>query len=584
MRVSSLVLLTGLFNFPAAGVAQEPSLSLQQADAAYKSGQAALAGRDLNSALVDFEKVVRLAPQAEQGHSALGAVLLSLGQTPRSIRELEKALAMKPSDETAQLNLAVAYGQSGATARALPLFAKVEASANARKLALPPYVLAAHARALAGTQPTQAIHRMQGAVLAEPANAEYQDELGSLYARQAAWPDAEKHFIEAARLNPDLASAHLHLALSLQAESKPGALEELTRASQLAPEDLTANLELGKAFVARDKDSEAIPIFKHLLQVHPEATVAGYQLALALQRTGHAPESIPYFEAVIRAEPENPEALTNLGMALMQVQRAKDAIPHLQKAVQLTPEVAIAHQDLAAAYIQLNQLTDAVAQLRLALHLSPDAPQLHYNLGVALKMEDDAAGAIPELEIAGKQNPSAPEPPYLLGVLYMQTGRYADAARELDRSLRLQPDNGDGWATLGSVYAKLDNLSQATSALREAIRQLPRQPDPHLTLAAVLARQGNPAEAAAERKQAGELMRANMNRQRAEVATHSANSLLESGKLDDAIAQFKDALSYDANYAEAHNGLANALERHGDSAAAAAERQRAQELAGPARP
>jgi protein O-GlcNAc transferase len=193
-------------------------------------------------------------------------------------------------------------------------------------------------------------------------------------------------------------------------------------------------------------------------------------------------------------------------------------------------------------------------------------------------MQDDAADAIPELETAEKLDSSAPEAPYVLGVLYMQAGRYDDAARELNASLKLRPENGDGWATLGSVDSKLDKLPEAATALREAIRQLPQQPDPHLTLAAVLAKQNQPAEAAAERKQAAELMRTNMNRQRAEVASNSGKSLLKSGKVDEAIADFRDAVSYDPNYVPAHAGLAQALEQQGKTVEAAAERQKAAAL------
>jgi tetratricopeptide (TPR) repeat protein len=160
----------------------------------------------------------------------------------------------------------------------------------------------------------------------------------------------------------------------------------------------------------------------------------------------------------------------------------------------------------------------------------------------------------------------------------MQAGRYTDAARELNTSLKLRPENGDGWATLGSVDNHLDKLSEAAMALKEAIRQLPQQPDPHLTLAAVLAKQNQPAEATAERKKAADLMRVNMNHQRAEVASNSANSLLKTGKLDDAIAEFREALTYDSNYAEAHAGLAKALEQQGKVAEAAAERQKAEAL------
>jgi tetratricopeptide (TPR) repeat protein len=262
------------------------------------------------------------------------------------------------------------------------------------------------------------------------------------------------------------------------------------------------------------------------------------------------------------------------------VQRAKDAVPVLQHAVALDPGDITAHENLAAADVQLSQFEDAVAQLRAALKLNPNLPQLHYNLGLAFKMQDDAADAIPELEAAEKLDASASEPPYALGLLYLQAGRYADAERELNASLKLQPENGEGWATLGSVYNHLDKLPQAASALQEAIKRLPTQPDPHLTLAAVLAKQNLPAEATAERRKAADLMRANMNRQRAEVASNAGDSLLKSGKLDDAIVEFRNAVSYDPQYARAHLALADALERQGKTIEAAAERQKAGSLGG----
>src|SRR5579875_1589921 len=100
--------------------AQESYARLKQADDAYRAGQAALARRDLTAAQSDFAEVVRLAPQAEQGHSALGAVMVSRGQLIAGIDELQKALAIQPNDYTAQLNLAMAYVQADSPRRALP--------------------------------------------------------------------------------------------------------------------------------------------------------------------------------------------------------------------------------------------------------------------------------------------------------------------------------------------------------------------------------------------------------------------------------------------------------------------------------
>ena len=568
-----------------AAMAQQtaPDASLKQADASYRAGVAALSRNDLKTARTDFEAVVRLAPTAEQGHSALGAVLVRQGRMDEGMRELEKALAMKPGDESAQTNLALAYQQTGQSAKALPLFAKLDAEARVEKRPLTQSLLLPYVRALvAAGKFDAATAKMKEAVAGDAHNAELQDELGSLYAQRQDWPDAERAFSAAVEAKPDFAMAHLHLGLTRKAAQETDAMEELAKAYQLAPENAFIAAQYGQALAAAGEDGEALPVLEHAVKTDAGADAgsmeAAYQLGLVLQRANRLDEAIALFKKAAAAEPRNAEVLTNLGMALCQAQRAKEAVPILQRAVQLTPENAVSHQDLAAAFIQLNQVGDAIDQLKAALKLTPEAPQLHYNLGLAFKMQDDAVSAIPELETAEKLDPAAPESRYVLGVLYMQVGRYADAARELSAALKLRPENGDGWATLGSVYNKLDQLPEAASALHEAIRQLPQQPDPHLTLATVLAKQNQPAEATEERKKAAELMRANMNRQRAEVATHAANGQLNGGNVEDAIAQFREALSYDADYSEAHAGLAKALERAGKTEEAAAERQKAEAL------
>jgi protein O-GlcNAc transferase len=573
---SVLLLLTAYLAAPHRSVAQEPSPALKQADADYRAGVAALTHNDLPSALADFQNVVKLAPSIEQGHAALGAVLVRMDRTSEAISEFDRALTLKPTDSDTQLNLALAYQQSGQPAKSLPWFGKVEASARTTKRQLTPAVLSsyAHALALSGQLPA-AIAHMKQAVARDPHNADFQDELGTMVAQARDWSAAQVAFAAAVQARPDFAMAHLHLGLSLQALQQKGALEELTKAHDLAPSNALMALELGKALAVAGHDQQAEPVLQQALTLDPKSASAAYQLGLVLERLDRLQQALPLLQRAAEANPGDADALTNLGMALCLAQKARDAVPYLQRAVIIDPGNVTAHQNLAVAYIQISQFDDAIVQLRAALKLSPDASQLHYNLGYALKMQDDAAGAIPELEAAEKLDPDAPEAPYLLGVLYMQAARYADADRELNASLKLRPANADGWATLGSVDNKLDKLPEAVTALQEAIRQSPAQADPHLTLATVLARQNQPAEATEERKKAAELMRAHMNAQRAEVSTHSANALLESGKVDDAVADYREALSFDPNYAEAHQGLAKALDRQGKSVEAAMERQKA---------
>jgi len=577
-RLPHILLLLASVAGAAAG-SQEPSATLRQADADYREGVEALNRNDLKTAQLKFETVVRLAPSAEQGHSALGAVLVREGQWAAGTRELEKALALKPNDSAAQLNLAMVYAQSGSASKAIPLFQKLDVDARNTQHPLNATVLSAYARSLAQSGQThRAIIEMKEAIAQQSNNAQLRDELGSLYAMEKDWTPAEQEFLEAVRLNDELAIAHLHLALVLHAEQKPGAIEEYTRAYALAPGDPSTALAVGKALAEAGRDSDAVPVLEHDVALEPKSAEAAYQLALVLQRVDRVPDAIVLLKRVVEAEPQNGAALTNLGMALAQMHRATEGIPFLKKAVSINPNEPTARQDLAAAYIQINQIDDAIGELKAAIKLSPNSPQLHYDLGTAYKLQDDAADAIPELETAAQLNPAGYEPRYVLGLLYLQVGRYQDAAQQLESSLKLHPQNEDGWATLGSVYNKLDRLPEAASALRKAIDQMPDQSDSHLLLASVLVKQNDTAGAAAERKIAADLMRKHMNLQRAEVATNSGKSLLASGKIDDAIVQFRDALSFDPGYAEAHMRLAEALEKQGKAAEAATERAQAGKL------
>src|SRR5580658_1068525 len=167
-----LVLLLGAAS-SAVFAAQTASSSGSQADinnevqAAYQAGAGAAANNDFKTAEKQLEKVVRLAPQVEEGHSAFGADLAHLGKLPQAIKELETALRLKPGDISAQTNLALAYEQTGANQKAIVLFKSVEADAQRKPAAdfshaLPSFFLAAYARSLAATgQLQEAVAKMK---------------------------------------------------------------------------------------------------------------------------------------------------------------------------------------------------------------------------------------------------------------------------------------------------------------------------------------------------------------------------------------------------------------------------------------
>jgi len=86
------------------------------------------------------------------------------------------------------------------------------------------------------------------------------------------------------------------------------------------------------------------------------------------------------------------------------------------------------------------------------------------------------------------------------------------------------------------------------------------------------------SEAADYRKEAAELSRSAVSRQRASFALNAGNQLMLRGQIADAIARYQESVAADPTFADAHTQLAIAYERQGRAAEASAERAKAAEL------
>ena len=239
--------------------------AMQQASQAFRAGSEAYERGDLSTARTQFSLAVRLAPGIEEGHSALGVVLCSLGDYPDAIAELNTALKLKPEDRTAEENLAQAWSQTGSGAQAITLFEKMDRGGPLRA-----DLLVVWARDLAAIpRTTDALAIMKRAVEADPQNAVLVDQLGSLDAQAGRWPDAEAAFNKAIDLDAQLAPAHMHLAVVLSHDGQMnGAAAEFSRAAELDPHNAAVQFEWGNALAVANDDEEAI---EHFLEAWNEA-------------------------------------------------------------------------------------------------------------------------------------------------------------------------------------------------------------------------------------------------------------------------------------------------------------------------
>jgi len=566
-------------------LAQQEPANLVAARSAMSDGLNAMKQRSLDEARTDFERVVKLAPQVELGHAALGSVLLALNQLDASIKELETAHQMAPGDLDVDLNLGRAQVGLGRYEAAIASFR--ECLSAPQPLALSPDETLAYATALSAThQVPAALDMLVAAVAQNPDSAQLSDGLGTLLAQSGKLEAALPHFEHAVATDPSLPTAQLHLSVALLALSRPtDAIGPATAAATAMPASFDTQLQLGRALSAIHRDSEAL-IHLHRateLASQTQSPDALYNLALALQASGDAHASLPVFAAVMAAagwgaSGTRGAALTNYALAKVQTGDAPGALTIYAQALAAGPDSATLREDYGAAYLQKADLDDAVTQFKAGLTIEPGSAHLHYDLGLAYKLKDDLASAIPEFEQAAALDATLPDPVFTLGVIYMQQGKFPEAIANLRKATALEPTNGDAWALLGSVLKDSGDAVSAADALHHAIDLQPDQPSLHIQLATLDSQAGRTADAASERKIAADLSRAAMSHQRADFALKSGRTLLEQNKLSEAVFQLNTAITADPTLPEPHRLLAEAYTRQGKAVEAALEEKLAAKL------
>ncbi len=186
---------------------------------------------------------------------------------------------------------------------------------------------------------------------------------------------------------------------------------------------------------------------------------------------------------------------------------------------------------LALAYCENNDSYNAKMQFKGALQLDPNFVECRNNYGVMLKKTGDLEEAQRQFKECIRTNANYPNAHYNLGALYMQRGDLDAAVTELKTAVRLKPTYFEAQRDLGlAIYQKFErgdggDIAECLDKLTTAARLLPAN---------------------------------------AMIHYHLANIHCADGNLDEAEAEFRQALSRDGNLAAAHFELARLRYLRGD--------------------
>ena len=155
------------------------------------------------------------------------------------------------------------------------------------------------------------------------------------------WHDGRTLWTRAVALDPDNASARVHLANVAQLEGDvDGAMAELER----------------------------------VLRARPSLAEAHTELAVLLTVRGQYDEATAHYREALRLDPSpRAEVLSNMGVLLLRSGRADEALTPLREAVRQRPDLPGVHENLAYALAATGDRVAAAHELEEALRLDPGA-------------------------------------------------------------------------------------------------------------------------------------------------------------------------------------------------------------------
>jgi len=257
-----------------------------------------------------------------------------------------------------------------------------------------------------------------------------------LESRDNKWADnALMASTEALRLDPELADAHLLVAVVYNGRGKvQQAMEEVERALELDPDNDDAQALHGRLLSAAGHDEAAVQALQRALDLRPAYWKHHYDLGIVLFDAGD-------YEAAQRA---------------------------FLRVTELQPDSSRGYMMLGTAQHAAGETEAAIENYRLAAAL-PDGAAAFTNLGVLLYEEGRYEEAAKSFEEAARRSPSSPAKHGNLGDVYRQLARETDALEAYTRAAdlardRLEFNPDDPWAAaqLAIYEAKLGNDDEAS--------------------------------------------------------------------------------------------------------------------------
>jgi Flp pilus assembly protein TadD len=360
--------------------------------------QAALDKNDYNAAIPLLQKFIAEKPDVAYAHFQLGYAYTALKRPDEARAEYEKCVSLDPKMPEAQLNLGILLLETDRTAAVTPLSKAVELlPAQSR----PRYLLGLAQERTGDLK--GAADSFEGAARLDPRDAGALIELGRIYAKTNRAADAESKFRAALGIEPKAPEALQGLALSLDAQKKPAAVDAYRDYLAVQPQDSAVRARLVRLLMEQQQYDAAL--------AEVDTTAAG--------------------------QPPSIEALKLKADIQIGQKKWDAAIVTLKQAVAIAPNDAELHGGLGRTYLQTRDFADAEKELKAALNLDRNNLTYWKDLSSTYYLGANYAKALATLDVIAKVETPGAGPWFIRALCYDKLNQVAPALDAYQKFLEL---------------------------------------------------------------------------------------------------------------------------------------------------
>ena len=218
-----------------------------------------------------------------------------------------------------------------------------------------------------------------------------------------------------------------------------------------------------------DRSTEIARGYQRLLGQNPTHTAALVGMCLVALASRQTEAAVQMASAAVAFAKDSLPAWVALGQALKAAERYEEAEKAYRQAIRLDGMNALARLGLGELKIAAGRPEEAAAEFALALRRRPSLIAAHLGLGNALACMGRNVEALTRYDAALTLRPRLAEGEFAAGFALARLGRTKEAETRYRRVVAARPDFAAAWINLGSLLREEGKDVFAEAALRRAI-------------------------------------------------------------------------------------------------------------------